>query len=119
MKIGIYFADNDFCKTVRAFLNLWQEADCGYPAISKELIVDYFNKIAPSIYWMVQNQHRHDLKWDATSYVKISLEDVFRDDEVDEYLKSIKRYDESGHPYYNDDYSFHYYDSDENRVLSF
>ncbi len=86
-RIYVRFAgDNDFAQTVKAFvkaiaprifLGAWAH-------ISKEDIVNLFNKHAFSLYALYQC---HDLHPDDSlrSYLNIEVKDVYFDEEIDEF----------------------------------
>ena len=105
-KIAIRFSDNDFCNTLRPFLKLYCEnlADgtFGKVEITKQHVVDLFNRSAHGLYWLCQNGMRYtnDLPDDAhikrmDEYLKIELEHVYFDEEVDAYIERCNGWDNS------------------------
>ena len=105
LKIGIYFGDNDFWRTSEAFLKVLKSGELNHHAdankltlkerYTKQRIVNLFNKIGESLYWINQNGFSYDLQWNASEYLQIDLDDVYLDEEIKELLKS-KDYDNEG-----------------------
>lgn len=91
--IGIYFDDNDYSSTITAFLKCILDSGLDKYDLSKENIVKLFNRSAPGLYWLFQNRLRYedsasDTGFDITKYLKITVNNVFLDDEVSEKLKT-------------------------------
>jgi hypothetical protein len=95
MKIGIYFGDNDFWRTITKFLEILEEGVDNHHAYNitvekrytKEHIVKAFNEIASGIYWLSQNGFTYQTDWDAKPYLQLDISNVYIDAEVDEQLK--------------------------------
>lgn len=126
VKIGIRFGDNDFAKTVCAFLELFIDSRAmsdrmhsfyaeAYPdrvlGPTKARIVEVFNAMA---HWVclirqdgwtesAEDRTRHE------KYLKIAESNVYFDDEVDKHLEKCGCWD-------NDE--FHYVDAEQNKVFS-
>ena len=82
MKLGIRFNDNDFGLVITKYLSLFKDTN-KLGNVTKEHIVEHFNKIAPSINRLIYN--------DSTTpddYLEINVDDVFIGDEVNDFLKS-------------------------------
>ena len=87
MKLGITFYDNDFGLVITKYLSLFKDTNT-LGNLTKEHIVEHFNKVAPSIYWLIQNQYEYSLDWQPNDYLEIESDDVFIGDEVNDFLKS-------------------------------
>ncbi len=96
MKIGIYFGDNDFWKTITSFLYILQKSSENHHAneltleerFTKERIVTLYNNMVPSLYWLAQNGYSYELDWDAAAYLAtISIENIYINNEVDVMLQ--------------------------------
>lgn len=88
--VGIKFGDNDFGLTLSAFIRLLAENSRSEGQIpeTKVKIVELFNRSAPGIYWVAQNRLQYNPNWDPSTYLQIGEEDVYVDDEVDEFINS-------------------------------
>lgn len=98
--IGIRFPDNDFHNTITAFLECLRftglESYEGYQnnGLNKEKIVELFNKSAAGLYWLCQNRLRYtNENFDPIKYLTISVDNVFLDEEVSNYIKEHKGWD--------------------------
>jgi len=92
--IGIRFSDNDFTSTIEAFLQAILDTGIEYYVdLDKEKIVKLFNLSAPALYWLVQNRLQYNEDWNPSTYLTISVDKVFFDDEVNEYIKNCKGWD--------------------------
>jgi len=107
-KLGIRFSDNDFHNTIVGFLRvfhdgiMWNHLDVA-DELTKPRIVALFNNLAPSLYILYQNWYR-DVGYEFDpSYIQITDEHVFIDDEVNKYLLYLKE-SRCGNG------EFHYYD---------
>lgn len=91
--IGIRFKDNDFTLTIEAFLNTIllnkiEKYGDPYGDLTKEHIVDLFNKSASGLYWINQNKLNYISEdFNPALYLIIKTENVFFDSEVVEYIK--------------------------------
>lgn len=115
--VGIRFSDNDFWKTVTTFLHLFLHLDSRTdPAsITKERVVDLFNRTAYGIYLLCQNGWRYEPSTDPgaadlTKYLTIEESDVFIGEDC------IKFYIEASDN--GDNGEFHYVDVDQGKVFS-
>ena len=82
MKLGIRFNDNDFGLVITKYLSLFKVTNT-LGNVTKEHIVEHFNKIAPSINRLIYN--------DSTTpddYLEINVDNVYIGDEVNDFLKS-------------------------------
>ena len=82
MKLGITFYDNDFGLVITKYLSLFKDTN-KLGNVTKEHIVEHFNKIAPSINRLIYN--------DSTTpddYLEINVDNVYIGDEVNDFLKS-------------------------------
>jgi hypothetical protein len=82
MKLGIRFNDNDFGLVITKYLSLFKDTNT-LGNVTKEHIVEHFNKIAPSINRLIYN--------DSTTpddYLEINVDNVYIGDEVNDFLKS-------------------------------
>jgi hypothetical protein len=82
MKLGIRFNDNDFGLVITKYLSLFKDTN-KLGNVTKEHIVEHFNKIAPSINRLIYN--------DSTTpddYLEINVDNVYIGDEVNDFLKS-------------------------------
>ena len=82
MKLGIRFNDNDFGLVITSFLSLFKDTN-KLGNVTKEHIVEHFNKIVPSINRLIYN--------DSTTpddYLEINVDNVYIGDEVNDFLKS-------------------------------
>ena len=82
MKLGIRFNDNDFGLVITKYLSLFKDTN-KLGNVTKEHIVEHFNKIAPSINSLIYN--------DSTTpddYLEINVDNVYIGDEVNDFLKS-------------------------------
>ena len=86
MKLGIRFNDNDFGLVITKYLSLFKDTNT-LGNLTKEHIVEHFNKVAPSIYWLIQNQYEYSLNWQPNDYLEIELDDVFIGNEVNDFLE--------------------------------
>ena len=94
MKILIRFGDNDFANTLRAFgelLILHPHVSYHPDALTKEQIADWWNRVAPVLYEMVQNRGwdfptKESLKLTA-DYLQISPDVVFINEEADKQME--------------------------------
>ena len=85
--IGIRFSDNDFFTTVIKFLTILHETGIdNYEELTKEKIVDLFNKSALGIYYLCQNRLTYDTRMPDT-YLTIQVKHVFFDDEVEKHIE--------------------------------
>ena len=97
MKIGIYFGDNDFWRTVTSFLDLLEEGKDNHhrgltleERYTKERILYLFNESANVIYLIKQNGFCYNLdsKIDGLKeYLTIDIKDIYINEEVDEMNK--------------------------------
>lgn len=88
--IGIQFHDNDFYFTFVAFLQSLDKVGLqSYKNLTKEKVVELFNRSASGLYWLYQNKMEYQTDWDASSYLEIDIEDVYFDDEVKEHIKEL------------------------------
>lgn len=90
-KLGIVFYDNDFTLTIRNFLMLFGENGWRYGGnLTKEDISKLFNQCAGSIYWISQNgcEYNKDSFQEIPEfkYLTIEPENVYFDNEVDEFI---------------------------------
>jgi hypothetical protein len=82
MKLGIRFNDNDFGLVITKYLSLFKDTNT-LGNVTKEHIVEHFNKIVPSINRLIYN--------DSTTpddYLEINVDNVYIGDEVNDFLKS-------------------------------
>lgn len=82
MKLGIRFNDNDFGLVITKYLSLFKDTN-KLGNVTKEHIVEHFNKIAPSINRLIYN--------DSTTpddYLEINVDNVYIGNEVNDFLKS-------------------------------
>ena len=82
MKLGIRFNDNDFGLVITKYLSLFKDTN-KLGNVTKEHIVEHFNKVAPSINRLIYN--------DSTTpddYLEINVDNVYIGDEVNDFLKS-------------------------------
>ena len=88
-KLGITFGDNDFGTTLRHFLGLLVASgfDPDNNDLTKETLVELFNKSAGTIYNLAQaGISSCGYSFDADNYLQISVNDVQINSEVDEYI---------------------------------
>lgn len=84
------FRDNDFYFTCTSFLKaLLPDKEFTHPLASdikftKSKVVQLFNAIVPSLYLLKQNAWRYQET--DPSYFKITENNVYLDDEVDQYM---------------------------------
>ena len=94
MKILIRFGDNDFCKVMRAFgelfINPIGSRDWHPERLTKANIVEWFNTIAPTLYRMVQaRDYVGGLSVAGDKYLSITEERVhFGEEEVAAKMES-------------------------------
>lgn len=94
MIIGIRFSDNDFWATVEGFLkNLLEVGLESYSDLSKEGIVNLFNKSAMGIYYLVQNRGDYESSPDLENYLKIETKNVYLNEEVKKYIENCNGWD--------------------------
>lgn len=92
-KIGIRFSDNDFYYTVTAFLRvlLPDESFTHHLAndikFTKAQIVELFNGMAYSLYLLKQNAWRYKPGATIKTYLQITEDKVYLDEEVDSFIK--------------------------------
>lgn len=91
--IGIRFADNDFGVTLHSFLANMLAQGLDTYEISKENIVNLFNKSAPGLYYLIQNRMRYQEQFKPDEYLKISVDNVYFDQEVKDHLKEVGNWD--------------------------
>lgn len=82
MKLGIRFNDNDFGLVITKYLSLFKDTN-KLGNVTKEHIVEHFNKIAPSINRLIYNQYTT-----PDDYLEINVDNVYIGDEVNDFLKS-------------------------------
>ena len=82
MKLGITFYDNDFGLVITKYLSLFKDTNT-LGNLTKEHIVEHFNKIAPSINRLIYNQYTT-----PDDYLEINVDNVYIGDEVNDFLKS-------------------------------
>jgi hypothetical protein len=107
-KLGIRYSDNDFNNTIRGFLRtfhdgiMWNHRDI-IDKLTKPRIVALFNSLVPGLYLLYQHGYRDIRRESDPPRIKITEENVFLDEEVDEYLTWLKE-EKMGNC------EFHYYD---------
>ncbi len=85
--LGIRFPDNDYINSIQAWLKVIADQEIqSYNFTSKQQIVGLFNKSIDGIYWLVQNKMRYDVSRLDASYLTITEENVYLNEEVDKYL---------------------------------
>jgi len=94
-KLGIRFSDNDFMHTVIGFLRVIHDGAMYNPRevaenLTKARVVQLFNSMAPGLYQLYQNGYTSRLEWDAAKWLNIIGENVYLDDEVDEYADKLR-----------------------------
>jgi|ERR1700722_4650096 len=104
MKVGISFPDNDFYRTLRAFMQSLVDAYNGadherykrrgdppfQQMLTKKRIVILFNALAYGLYHLKQNQFPYDLNEDSAHlqrYLRIETKHVFLGSEIDHYIE--------------------------------
>lgn len=94
--IGIRFGDNDFNSTCRAFLEIINLAGIErYDHLSKEEFLELFNRSAPGIYWVAQNQFRYEKDNTYTEkYIReqMNVSCIYFNEEVKKYLEDPKTF---------------------------
>lgn len=119
MKIGIMFADNDYATYVRAFLSLLPNLNYGnYDKIN---LVKTFNLVAPELSKLAYVSRHGELhpNNNTNSYFQITVDNVYFDDEITEYLDgNCKEEDDDGYTYYWDNYEFHWVDLENGDIRS-
>lgn len=91
--IAIKFSDNDFSSTVQAFLKTIRDSGLDKYDLNKENIVELFNRSAHGLYWLVQNKLGYATNgFDPAVYLRITVYNVFLDDEVTEKLKTTNNW---------------------------
>lgn len=115
MKIGISFSDNDYQRDVRAFLSLLPQLNYG-TTYSKVDLVKTFNIVAPELSDLgyLSRNGALDPRDTTHSYFQITVDDIYFDDEIIEYLESYCKEDN----YYWDNYEFHYIDLTTGDIIS-
>lgn len=91
MKILIRFGDNDFGAVLRAFGELLGREsiwDWNTDFLNKKNIVEWFNAIAPTLYYIVQNRGRYQGGDIVSKYLQIREANVHLNEEVDEQMKT-------------------------------
>ena len=97
-KLAIRFSDNDFVNTIRPWLTLLTDGHLDeVEKMTKQEIVDLFNRSAAGVYWVSQNKMRYQSsEADVASIAKYLTTDdnhVFFDEEVDQYIAANKGWD--------------------------
>lgn len=85
--IGINFKDNDFCQVARGFLA--GLIHTGIDIYDKEKVVKVWNASSEGLYRLYQNpfEYNHDEQPGRIGqYLTIDEDDVYFDEEVDQYL---------------------------------
>jgi hypothetical protein len=91
-KLGIRFGDNDFYYTCTAFLKvllpdgLFTHHRARDLKFTKAQIVELFNKMAPALYLLKQNAWKYESGEHIASYLKITEDKVYLDDEIDKFI---------------------------------
>jgi len=85
-RLFVRFTDNDFCTTVRAFVEAIAPNVLlgGWTDVSKKDIVRLFNEHAFALYALYQC-HNVNAAQNLRAYLKIEATDVFFDDEIDTF----------------------------------
>lgn len=112
MKIAIRFGDNDFFQTFEGVLNVLLEAHRRGVVLpkDKEKLVKIINELSNVCYFLYQT-NCEELKQD--DYLQIKEGQLFIDNEVDEYLDSVRCFSkQTGEYYVNENYEFHILDTD-------
>lgn len=96
--IGIYFADNDFYYTMKAFMigllkvfTEYKEVPSYKPPLTKKFIAELFVKVAPSLYWLYQAGGNNILTkgFDPETYFQIGEGSVCFDEDVDRFVEDM------------------------------
>jgi hypothetical protein len=93
--IGIRFGDNDFYNTFDAFFTMMAKRELEfYPNLTKEKVVELFNRSATGLYWLYQNGLEYRINDKMENYLKIDINKVYFDKEVKDFIAGK---DKDGH----------------------
>jgi len=103
-RVGINFGDNDFGNTLRPFVQVLLDAyNWGSDTaknLTKEKVVELFNESSWGLYLLFQHRHGWTVYEGTKDYLKIDINHVLTDKEVDEYFLQTWRH--NGHFYWVD-----------------
>lgn len=121
MKIGIRFSDNDYATYIQAFLSMLPKLN--YGTYDKVNLVKTFNLVAPELSKLTYISRHGELhpKDTTDNYFQITVDDVYFDNEITEYLNTYCKHDSTlkpGTTYYGDNYEFHWVDLESGFVTS-